>query len=565
MTAPEPDRYRLPLAPAEPVEAPREAPRGGAGDPRTPDWLGSVDEPEAPPADRGAVVGGLHVLRGGELDSLPVADDPEVEAAIDEADQVGYRGMTPPTAAEAARLAEDAVAWRRGLRDSLARAGFDGPDAEEEFLDGATIFAPAKLAAAQRMRDYLAAVHAFLCRYVAFPSEHEPVAIALWVAHAHLVEHFETSPILAVTSAEMRSGKTRTLDCLEVLVPTPFRVVIPSEAVVYTVLSQRPRPTLLLDEADAIFGPRTAERYEGVRAVLNSGNRTGTPVLRVKLEGRRREVEAFDVYGPKAIAGIGDLPATVADRAIPIRLKRRAPSEPVARFRRRTAEAEAVAIRLDTNVSLVTDVPVPDELPDRAADSWEVLLSIADAAGGAWPMLGRLAAVALSGEDETPVSVGMRLLADIRDAFGAEDHIGTGDLLHRLHEMDDAPWADWYGAPLSARGLAKLLGPYRVLPVLRRVRGERHRGYFAADFADAWARYVLLPSPAPVTTVTTVTPDGDEQPTVTDVTHGTGAEAGTPTDAIPWWSPCRDYGAHQSAHRMVDGSAVCDICAGASA
>jgi hypothetical protein len=47
------------------------------------------------------------------------------------------------------------------------------------------------------------------------------VALVLWVAHAQLVEEFETSPILAVTSAEMRSGKTRTLDCLEMLAPTP--------------------------------------------------------------------------------------------------------------------------------------------------------------------------------------------------------------------------------------------------------------------------------------------------------------------------------------------------------
>src|SRR6476659_295728 len=123
------------------------------------------------------------------------------------------------------------------------------------------------------LHEYLDAVHRFMCRYVAFPSEHEPVAIALWVAHAWLIESFEVSPILATPSAELRSGTTRTLDCLELLVPTPYRAVIPSEAVVYTVLSQRPRPTLLLDEADAIFGPRTAERYEGVRAVLNSGNR----------------------------------------------------------------------------------------------------------------------------------------------------------------------------------------------------------------------------------------------------------------------------------------------------
>jgi len=34
------------------------------------------------------------------------------------------------------------------------------------------------------LADYLAAVERFARRYVAFPSEHEPVAVALWVAHA---------------------------------------------------------------------------------------------------------------------------------------------------------------------------------------------------------------------------------------------------------------------------------------------------------------------------------------------------------------------------------------------
>jgi hypothetical protein len=115
------------------------------------------------------------------------------------------------------------------------------------------------------LADYLATVEQFAKRYVAFPSEYEAPAVALWVAHAHLVEQFETSPPLAVTSAEMRSGKTRLLDVLELLVPNPFRVVTP-EAVVYNVLAQRPRRTMLLDEADAIFGPGTAERYEGLRA-----------------------------------------------------------------------------------------------------------------------------------------------------------------------------------------------------------------------------------------------------------------------------------------------------------
>ncbi len=354
--------------------------------------------------------------------------------------------------------------------------------------------------------EYLGSVRRFYCRYIAFPSEHEPVAVALWVAHAHVVERSETSPILAITSAEMRSGKTRVLDCTELLVPSPFRAVTPSEAVTYTVLSQRPRPTLLLDEVDAIFGPRTADKYEGLRAILNAGTRQGTPVPRVKLDGRTRSVEYFDVFGPKAVAGIGNLPATVADRSIPIRMKRRAPGETVARFRTRTARAEAEAIPQPdwTALTIPSDAEVPEDLNDRAADGWEPLLCIADLAGGSWPAMARLAAVALSGEDEAPISVGMRLLADIRDVFGGTDHLHTSELLRRLHELEDAPWADWYGSPLTARALAKLLDPYRIGPAQRRVRGEKSRGYFATDFTDAWARYGL---PASGTSGTSGTPD----------------------------------------------------------
>ncbi len=356
------------------------------------------------------------------------------------------------------------------------------------------------------LSSYLVAVEAFLVYYVAFPSEHEPTAIALWVAHAHLVDQFETSPILAITSAEKQSGKTRLLDCLELLVPHPFRCVIPSEAVTYTVLSQRPRQTMLLDEADAIFGARTAERYEGLRAILNAGNRQGTPVLRVKLEGRRREVEAFDVYGPKAIAGIGKLPDTVADRAIPIRMKRRAPNEPVARFRRRTAEREAATLRMpDVDVALVADVPVPEELPDRAADGWEPLLALADAAGDEWPVRARIAAIALSSEIEVELSVGVRLLADVRDVFAAHDHLATVDLLAGLHDLDDAPWGEWYGKPLTARGLAKLLEPFGAYPLKKRHKDSKDtfRGYFRSEFEDVWRRY--LPAPATATTATTAT------------------------------------------------------------
>lgn len=359
------------------------------------------------------------------------------------------------------------------------------------------------------LADYLEQVLAFMCRYVAFPSEHEPVTVALWVAHAWFVDHFETSPILAVTSPEMRSGKTRTLDCIELLVPRPFRVVTPSEAVVYTVLSQQPRPTFMLDEADAIFGTRSSERYEGVRAILNSGNRKGTPVLRVRLEGHNRAVEAFDVFGPKAIAGIGKLPDTVSDRSIPIRLKRRAPHEWVAKFRSRAATAEANPFRRPPNVSLPppAEVLIPEELHDRAADGWEALLTMADTAGADWPARARAAAVALSSHEEQTVSHGARLLTDVRAVFGDLKTVQTTDLLIALHNM--SPWSEWNGKPLTSTGLAKLLEPYGIYPAQRRVDGRVQRGYWRVDFEDAWLRYAAPPG-TPGTAGTPVTWDDPE-------------------------------------------------------
>jgi len=255
-------------------------------------------------------------------------------------------------------------------------------------------------------------------------------------------------------------------------------------------------------------------------------------VLRVKLEGKRREVEAFDVFGPKAVAGIGKLPSTVADRAVPIRMRRRSPDEVVARFRQRLAAIEARQLAFDwSSVTDVTDVTVPEELNDRAADSWEPLIAIADAVGGSWPARARAAAIALSSEADDAVSVGIRLLGDIKEVFADDSSMPTAELLRRLHDLEEAPWGDWYGKPLTARALARLLEPYRVVPILKRTDGGRARGYFRSEFTDAWNRY-LSPLPPPiyienrdnrsgsdsvgfsapetVTTVTSVPPDADE-------------------------------------------------------
>ena len=66
-------------------------------------------------------------------------------------------------------------------------------------------------------------VHAFLGRFVAYPSEHAHVAHTLWIAHAHLMDVWDSTPRIAFLSPEPGSGKTRALEVTELLVPNPGR------------------------------------------------------------------------------------------------------------------------------------------------------------------------------------------------------------------------------------------------------------------------------------------------------------------------------------------------------
>src|SRR5689334_5982878 len=65
----------------------------------------------------------------------------------------------------------------------------------------------------------------FLGRFVAYPDEHAPIAHTLWIAHAHLMNEWESTPRLSFLSPEPGSGKTRALEITETLVPRPIASV----------------------------------------------------------------------------------------------------------------------------------------------------------------------------------------------------------------------------------------------------------------------------------------------------------------------------------------------------
>ncbi len=82
---------------------------------------------------------------------------------------------------------------------------------------------------------------------------------------------------------------------------------------------------------------------------------------------------------------------------------------------------------------------MPSGVDDRDADVWEPLLAVADAVGGEWPKLSRVAAVALVAlsKEGTP-SLGIRVLSDIRVVSGDDEVRSTQSLLESLHSLDES-------------------------------------------------------------------------------------------------------------------------------
>lgn len=347
------------------------------------------------------------------------------------------------------------------------------------------------------LAEALDAVLAHLRRFVSFSDPAQPIAVALWVAHTHVYDRGETSPILWIRSAAPQSGKTRLIETIEHLVQRPWKDMRPSEAVLYR-RTHRDHPTLLLDEVDAVFKDKS-NQFEGLRAFLNAGNRRGVTVSR--WNQARNDLDSFEVFTPKAIAGLGSVPDTVATRAIPVVMQRRSKAERIERLRERKARElgaplrDALAAHVRTIEALhLPDEALPDELGDRQQDSWEPLLAIADAAGGQWPEQARKAAIALHvGTDTTDEQdYGIRLLADTRVIFttSTEPWLKTTNLIDELVKFDESPWGDLRGRALSSTYLAKLLRPFGIKPKHKRVGTETQRGYVVDDFADAWLRYL---------------------------------------------------------------------------
>ncbi len=325
---------------------------------------------------------------------------------------------------------------------------------------------------------------------------------ALWAIHTHLIEQYRQTPYLLITSPEPECGKSRLLEVHELIVARPWSVVNPSEAVLFRKI-QAETPTLLWDEIDTVFDPKSAAYHEDKRAILDQGHRRHGRVPRFI----NNAVMEFNVYGAKIIAGIGSVPDTIAARAIPIRLERRKGDEQIEDFILRDVEPGAKKLRQRIErwarkhaTDLRDERPeMPDELSDRMKEGCEPLIGIADALGCGTRARAALVELLTAERLDEQATMRRRLLTDIRSVFNENGKrptaMRTTKLIERLAIIEEAPWSDYYGRGFIApKDLASLLRPYGVHPKAVKVKGkdgpETHKGYHRDDLHEVWERYL---------------------------------------------------------------------------
>ena len=214
----------------------------------------------------------------------------------------------------------------------------------------------------------------------------------------------------------------------------------------------------------------------------------------------------FSTWAPKAIAQIKDLPDTLQDRSVAIRLRRKLPGEKVARFRadrtKHLSDINRRAVRwAQDNLDALRemDVEAPPQLHDRAADNWRALLVIAERMGGEWPEKAKSAALAIEGvnadaEAEVEVSDGVRLLLDSKTVFedrGASE-LSALEVINGLCLLDESNWADYRnGRAITQHAFAKLLKPFGIASKTATHGREKGKKFWRKEvFRDAWKRYL---------------------------------------------------------------------------
>ncbi len=417
------------------------------------------------------------------------------ETNINEAETIARLAALSPVEYDRARKAEaKSIGIRPDTLDKLVTKA--RKDEESTGLDFDDVEAwPHPVNPAELLTEVSATVRRFI---ICQPETAD--AVALWACMTWFMDVVQIAPLAVITAPEKRCGKSQLLFLLGRLSYRPLTASNSSPAALFRSIDAW-KPTLLVDEADAFMRDN-----EELRGLLNCGHTRDSAYI-IRTVGETFTPTRFNVWGAKALAGIGHLADTLMDRAVTLELRRKLPHEVVDRLR--YAEpglfddlaAKLARFSEDQRDEVRRARPaLPVTLHDRAQDNWEPLLAIADVAGGTWPDLARKAALKLSGVDSPTMSTGTELLADIQEVFEHKrtNKISTADLIEALCDDDEKVWATYNrGKPVSPRQIAKRLADFGIKSKNVRIGYGQAKGFEIEQFQEAFSRYLATPTENP--------------------------------------------------------------------
>ncbi|MHC4476776.1 MAG: hypothetical protein ACYTEL_14110 [Planctomycetota bacterium] len=168
--------------------------------------------------------------------------------------------------------------------------------------------------------------------FLEFPKEEAvgvTATLALWTMLTYGYPVWPAVPYLSI-GGPLGSGKSRVFEVLTLLVYNPLHSSNLTAPCLFRTLHSQ-GGTLLLDEAERL-NDRTPDAGE-IRSVLLCGYKRGGRAHRMEKRGDEFRPVSFDVYGPKAIAGIANLPTALASRCVRIMMFRAGKDSPIPKRR----------------------------------------------------------------------------------------------------------------------------------------------------------------------------------------------------------------------------------------
>jgi hypothetical protein len=277
-------------------------------------------------------------------------------------------------------------------------------------------------------------------------------------------------PYLSVAGPD-GSGKSRLFDVLAELAYRPLVSSNMTAPSLFRTLHTR-GGTLLLDEAERLR-ERTAEIQE-IKSVLLAGYKAGGQAQRMEKVGETFRTCTFGVYGPKAIAGINELPPALASRCVRVTMFRAAKDSPKPKrriaeksqeFARLTDELHAFALTNGpTFIELTQDFAVCEDMLGRDMEVWQPILVLAKflESEGAEGLLEHVrnhadSSLAQAQQEAIPEAdeVVLRLLCEMMDQ--QRHGVTAGDILSRAKSEHEMLFKMY-----SAKGIGNILGRYGI-------------------------------------------------------------------------------------------------------